>query len=90
MNRFNGSLEHVKTFFPNRTSQEIQRRWIFIKHQNDYSNTEVQRRIMTEETKPFEQMIGKRGPTELEIADFEEVLTIDFGANWWKSDDWDE
>jgi hypothetical protein len=90
MDRFDGSLEHMKAFFPNQTPQEIQRRWVFIKHQEGSSNTEVPQTIITEEAQTPEQIIPKRGPTELEIAHFEEVLTFSFGDNWWKGQDWDE
>jgi hypothetical protein len=90
MDRFDGSLERVKEFFPNQTPQEIQQHWAFIKDRDGSSPAEGQQTITTEDAKTSEQMIRERGPTELEIAHFEEVLTSRFGEDWWKSHDWDE
>jgi hypothetical protein len=90
MGRFDGSFDHMRALFPNQTPQEIQRHWTFIEHRDGPSNTEVQQTTATEEVRKPEQMIREKGPTELEIAHFEEVLTLNFGENRWKSQDWDE
>jgi hypothetical protein len=86
IDRFNGSFEHVMAFFPNQTSQEIQRRWVLLKHKK---SSEEQRTIVTEEVRTPEQMTRKREPMEFEIAqEFEEVSTFGFGEN--SVCDWDE
>jgi hypothetical protein len=82
MGQFDDSFEHMKAFFPNQPPQEIQRYWTFIKHQDGSFNTE--------EVRKPEQVIREKGPTELELAHFEAVLTLNSGENWWKSKDWDE